>query len=157
MSEGKRIATLYRTVFEGDEKGEAWHGPSLRPLLRDVTAEQACCQPKTGKHSILQLVLHLAYWEEIMLRRLDGETIEAALNTPDDWPPNHTLTEAEWKAAQHRLETSHAALQRAMESAFEDLEKNVYRKYDRYTVLHGMIHHCVYHTAQIALVKKEVG
>ena len=155
MSKGKRIAALYRSVYEGDDKGEAWHGPALKALLRDITAEQASRQPKAGTHSIAQLVLHLAYWEEIMLRRLNGETVEAPLNTPDDWPANRKFTDGEWKAALQRLEASHAAMQAAME-AIDELDENVYRKYDRYAVLHGMIHHCVYHTAQIALAKKEV-
>jgi uncharacterized damage-inducible protein DinB len=156
MNEAKRMAELYRSVYEGDDKGEAWHGPALKPLLKDVTAEQAGRSPKMGAHSILQLILHLAYWEEIILRRLQGEIVDAPLNSPDDWPANRKLTDSEWKAALSRLEKSHAALGKAVENCSDEkLKQRVPdRNYDNYTLLHGIIHHCVYHSAQIALAKK---
>ncbi|HKR29386.1 MAG TPA: DinB family protein [Terriglobales bacterium] len=156
MGEAKRIAELYRSVYEGDNNGEAWHGLALKPLLKSVTAEQAARVPSTGAHSILQLVLHIAYWEEVVLRRLQGEVVDAALNTLDDWPSNRKLTSAEWQAALSRLEKSHLALRQAIESVTDDKLKQMVpkRDHDNYTLLHGIIHHCVYHGGQIALVKK---
>src|SRR5579864_5159964 len=115
MNEAKRMAELYRSVYEGDDKGEAWHGPALRPLLKDVTPEQAMHDPKAGSHSILQLVLHIAYWEEVTFRRFNGEIVDAPLNSPDDWPKNRTLTDSEWKAVLTRLRASHTALRHAIE------------------------------------------
>jgi len=156
MSEVTRIAQIYRSIYEGDNNKEAWHGPALKPLLQDVNAEQASRTPSAGKHSILQLVLHLAYWEEIELRRFLGETVSAPLNSPDDWPGNRKVTDTEWRATLTRLETSHLALRKAIESSNdEQLKKQVPgRDHDNYTLLHGTIDHCVYHTAQIALLKK---
>lgn len=156
MNEAKRMATLYRGVYEGDENGEAWHGPALKPLLKGVSAEQAGRVPKIGTHSILQLVLHITYWEEVVLRRFNGEVVDAPLNTPDDWPENRKLTEADWKATLARLEKSHMALRQAMENCPEEkLSRRVTnRDQDNYTLLHGIIDHCVYHGGQIGLVKK---
>lgn len=156
MSEAKRIANLYRSVYEGDKNGEAWHGLALKPLLKGVTVEQAVRVPKTGAHSIYQLVLHIAYWEEIVLRRLNGEVVDAPLNTSDDWPLNRKLTNVDWQAALTRLEKSHVALRQAMESITEDKLKQMVpkRDHDNYTLLHGIIQHCVYHSGQIAFVKK---
>jgi uncharacterized damage-inducible protein DinB len=156
MGEAKRIAALYRSVYEGDKNGEAWHGLALKPLLRTVTAEQAARVPETRAHSILQLVLHIAYWEEVVLRRLNGDVVDAPLNTPDDWPSNRKLTNAEWQAALTRLEKSHLALRQAIESVTDDKLKQMVpkRDHDNYTLLNGIIQHCVYHSGQIALVKK---
>ena len=156
MSEAKRLAELYRSVYEGDKNGEAWHGLALKPLLKSVTAEQAARVPGTGAHSILQLVLHIAYWEEVVLRRLNGEVVEAPLNTPEDWPSNRKLTNSEWQGALNRLEKSHLALRRAIESVTDDKLKQTVpkRDHDNYTLLHGIIEHCVYHSGQIASVKK---
>ena len=156
MSEAIRIAQLYRKVYEGDRTGEAWHGPALKPLLQDVSADQASGSQGPGQHSILQLVLHIAYWEEIELRRFLGEAVTAPLNTPDDWPSNRKVTDAEWQSVLARLEASHIALRKAIESASdEQLNRQVPgRDHDNYTLLHGTIDHCVYHTAQIALLKK---
>src|SRR6266478_3391694 len=112
MSEGKRIAELFRNVYEGDAKGESWHGAALKPLLKGVTAEQACRNPETGRHSILQLVWHIAYWDEIDLRRFNGEVVDAPLNNPDDWLPNRRVSEGEWQAALTRLSNAHFAFQK---------------------------------------------
>lgn len=158
MTECQRMAELYRSVYEGDN-GEAWHGPALLPLLQNVTAEQASLTPVPGVHSILQLVLHLGYWEEVVLRRFSGELANAALNDENDWPRNRPVSAEEWKAALLRLDRSHNALQTAIESGVDDRlnEKVVGRDYSLYTLLHGIIDHCVYHSAQIALLKKAIG
>lgn len=152
------MAGLYRSVYEGDSNGEAWHGPALKPLLKDVTAEQASRTSNSGAHSILQLVLHIAYWEEVVLRRFNGEVVDAPLNSPDDWPSNRKLIESEWQAALTRLEKSHKAMRRAIEACSDEKlkQKVPKRDHDYYLLLHGIIDHCVYHAAQIALVKKAV-
>ena len=156
MSETKRIAELYRSVYEGDKNGEAWHGVALKPLLKDVTAEQASRVPKPGTHSILQLVLHIAYWEEVVLRRFNGEVVDAPLNTPEDWPSNRKLSDAEWQAVLTRLEKSHTALRKAIASSSDDKLGQMVpkRDHDHYTLLHGIVHHGIYHGGQIAAVKK---
>jgi len=156
MTEAKRMAELYRSVYEGDNNGEAWHGRALKPLLRGVTAEQASGFPRAGEHSIVQLVLHIAYWEEIVLRRFQGEVVDAPLNTPDDWPANRRLSHAEWQATLTRLDKAHAAMHEAMAGASDEKLKQMVpkRDHDNYTLLHGIIHHCVYHSGQIASVKK---
>ena len=156
MSEARRIAELYRSVYEGDSNGEAWHGRALKPLLKGVTAGQASRVPKPSEHSIVQLVLHIAYWEEIVLRRFNGEIVDAPLNTRDDWPANRKLDNAEWQAMLTRLDNAHLELQKAMEAASDEKLKQMVPKRDHnnYTLLHGIIHHCVYHSGQIASVKK---
>lgn len=158
MTEAKRMAELYRSVYEGDANGEAWHGAALKPLLQDVTAEQASRNDGANSHSILQMVLHLAYWEEIFLRRLNGEIVNAPVNSPDDWPPNHKVTGAEWQAALTRLDNAHSALHKGIAgcSGAKLGERLAGREYDNYVVLHGIIHHAVYHTAQIVLIKKRL-
>lgn len=150
------MAELYRSVYEGDTAGEAWHGLSLKPLLKDVSPEQALRTAAPSMHSILQLVSHIAYWEEIVLRRFNGEVVNALLNTPEDWPASRMLTDAQWGATLTRLEKSHHALRNAMELCPDDkLNLKVpEREHTNYVLLHGIIDHCVYHTAQIALVKK---
>ena len=130
----------------------------MKPLLKDITAEQASRSPKRGAHSILQLLLHLAYWEEIILRRLQGEIVDAPLNSPNDWPSNRKLTDSDWKAALSRIEKSHNALRKAIENCSDEKLKQTVpdRNYDNYILLHGIIHHCVYHSAQIAVTKKNL-
>lgn len=158
MDEPRRTAELYRSVYEGDAKGEAWHGLALKPLLKDVSAEQASRVPVAGGHSIFQLVEHIAYWEEVVVKRVRGQIVDAPLNTPDDWPPNRKLSDSDWQRTLHRLDASHLALRKAMEQFREEklVETVPKRDHDYYTLLNGIIDHCVYHSGQIALVKKSL-
>ena len=68
-SEGARIADQLRRAFYGS----AWHGPALLELLEDVDAATAAAKPLPDVHSIWELVLHIAVWDDAALRRLDGK------------------------------------------------------------------------------------
>ena len=68
-SEAARIADQLRRAFYGG----AWHGPALLELLEDVDAATAAAKPLSEVHSIWELVLHIAVWDDAALRRLDGE------------------------------------------------------------------------------------
>jgi uncharacterized damage-inducible protein DinB len=68
-SEASRIADQLRRAFDGS----AWHGPALLELLEDVDAATASARPLTDVHSIWELVLHVAVWDDAALRRLDGK------------------------------------------------------------------------------------
>src|SRR5215210_5476913 len=98
MSEVKRIQDQLRRSFEGP----AWHGPSIKELVADVTAEQAAAKPLAKAHSIWEIVLHIAAWEEGALRRLEGERAE--LSTEEDWPPVTERSEAAWREALEMME-----------------------------------------------------
>lgn len=156
MTEAKRIAGLLDSVYLGDANGEAWHGAALKPLLKDVTAHEATRNVGLSRHTILQMVEHIAYWEEVFARRLKGEIVDAPLNSPEDWPENRKLSEAEWQSLLARLDRAHSGLRDVIASCSEAmLGKNMPSKsYDNYTVVQGLIHHVVYHTAQIVLLKK---
>ena len=151
MAEVARIAEQLRRAFEG----EAWHGPSVREVLRGVASEQAVRRPAGGAHSILEIVHHLAAWANVVRRRLEGERAE----TPDegDFPPDSGATgEADWQAALQRLEESYHGLRGAV-AQFDDgrLDEPVIEGMtSAYVTLHGAIQHYLYHAGQIAVLKK---
>ncbi|HET8644932.1 MAG TPA: hypothetical protein VFO85_05555, partial [Vicinamibacteria bacterium] len=60
MSEVGRIWDLLQRSFEGD----VWHGPALRPLLQDITADQAARRPIAGARTIWETVAHVTAHEE---------------------------------------------------------------------------------------------
>ena len=69
MTEIERILDQLKRAYEGD----AWHGPSVREALAGVTAQQAHARPLTNAHSIWELVHHIAVWENVGRRRLEGD------------------------------------------------------------------------------------
>lgn len=154
------LAKLLHDAYAGapDHGGYAWHGAPLLTTLAGVTAAQAAAKPAGVTHSIWELVLHIANWDEITIRRLGGEPVEWEQDSPVDWPRVTSAAEAEWKLALDRLAKANRALCDAIRRTTpEQLQKIVpLRPYPNEVMLLGILQHDVYHAGQIAVVKKLV-
>lgn len=137
--------------------GDAWHGPSLHEILAGVSAAQATAHPIPGAHSIWELVLHIAAWEQTFCQRLDGKAIDEP--EAGDFPAITETSEAAWQQAQAAFDRTHVAFLQLIASLNEsDLDRLVAGQ--RYTIrhlLHGAVRHHVYHAGQLALLKKAAG
>ncbi len=145
-----RAAEHLRRAYEG----EAWHGPALREILSGVSAAQAAARPLPGAHSIWELVLHIATWDDVVRERLGGAKI-ISLPAEQDWPAAGAGPRA-WRAALTALAEANRRLRAAM-LAFPAarLEERVPRKkYSFHDMLDGIVQHDLYHGGQIALLKK---
>ena len=100
MTESVRLADQIRRAFEGN----AWHGDSVLELLAGVSAKTAAAKPITNAHSIWELLLHIAAWDDAARRRTGGEavTLSDAQNFPSvkevseaAWPPSNRVGEAD--------------------------------------------------------------
>jgi uncharacterized damage-inducible protein DinB len=150
MNESQRIADLHRRAFDGD----AWHGPHVFDVLDGVDAGLAAKKPIPTAHSIWEIVLHMRVWEEVVLRRLRGETYNP---TPEeDWPPVAETGRHSWIAALAALRRTHEELQREIEKTPEGrLELPAPNsKRPMYQLLHGAVQHALYHAGQIAVLRK---
>jgi uncharacterized damage-inducible protein DinB len=146
----ERIHSMFRSSFSGD----AWHGDSVMKIVDEITAEQAAAYPIPGAHSIWELVQHMAVWEDVVRRRLGGETV---LPTPEeDWPAVRSTDAAAWKKVVETLKSNHAALERMVAEMMDDRLDEIIpaQNYNAYVMLHGIIQHDLYHAGQIALLKK---
>lgn len=135
-------------------EGEAWHGPAVLEILKDVTARQAAAKPIPGIHSIWELVLHVATWQRIVTRRLKGEACEP---TPaQNFPKVRDKSAGAWKRALALLGGRHGELAAAV-AALPEARLSEIVPGKNYTVefmLHGAIQHDLYHAGQMALLKK---
>jgi uncharacterized damage-inducible protein DinB len=133
--------------------GDAWHGPSLKEILSGVAARQAAAKPLANAHSIWELVLHIAAWEGVFIRRLAG----TQLNEPaeGDFPVVTDTSEEAWRRALARFDETHHGLIEAVASLTDDRLREIVSGKD-YTVdymLRGILRHHIYHAGQIALLK----
>lgn len=150
MSEITRIQDQLRRAY----RGPAWHGPSLREVLEGVGAEAAAARPLPEAHSIWEIVLHVAGWQDVVRRRLGGEKVREP--DPGDWPAQGSGEEA-WREALEALDRSHAALLEAVGRVDPArLDELLFRgaEWSVYVSLHGVVQHNLYHAGQIALLKK---
>jgi uncharacterized damage-inducible protein DinB len=150
MTEVERIEDQLQRTFEG----EAWYGDSLSEILAGVTAEMASARPVGQVHSIMEIILHLSFTEDVMRRRIEGE--HATFSEGEDLFSVEGVSEDAWKDALVRLETSHTKLREVIRKLKEeDLEAKVAgREQSVYFLLHGLIQHLIYHAGQITVLKK---
>ena len=148
--ESALIAEQLRRAFEGD----AWHGPALLELLKDVDAATAAAKPSPDVHSIWELVLHIAVWDAAAIRRLSGEKTQPT--GVDNFPIIPKPTEAAWRRAVAAAKRTHDQLVKTVKALPESRlrERVPGKKYDFYFMLHGVVQHELYHAGQIAILKK---
>jgi hypothetical protein len=137
--------------------GGAWHGPTVRGALRGVTAAQARWHPAPGRHSIWELVLHIAYWNCAVRRRLEPESPPFP-RSPANWPalPPHP-DEAAWKKDRALLTAEQAALIRAVKRFPTGRWNRIPPEGKRWTfgeMIVGIAAHDCYHGGQISLLKR---
>jgi uncharacterized damage-inducible protein DinB len=149
-TEIKKISKLLQRSFE---KG-AWHGPTVKEAIQDVTPQTALNRlPNT--HSIIELTAHMATWRDYVTRKIKGD-LEYKVADEMNFPAT-----TNWEEVVGALEVSHQNLLNALEDfpdeKLSELVQGVTHKYTWYTMLHGIIHHDLYHAGQIILIKKATG
>jgi uncharacterized damage-inducible protein DinB len=147
--------------LQREHSGDPWHGSPLRDILRGIEAQSAARRPIAGAHSIWELVLHITAWKQEVAKRARGGT--ATEPAAGDWPDVGAPTDARWRAALDALESSHRDLIAAIEALpetqlFEPTNDQRNRPLGTgvsyYVLLHGVVQHDVYHSGQIALLKR---
>ncbi len=152
MSEATTIAGMLKSVIDGP----AWHGPSAMETIETMSAEQARRKSVKDAHSAWELALHMIAWQEYAIRVVDGSK-ESPLEGVADWPKlPETPNEAAWDTAKRKLEGGMRELRERVMHLDETRlrEKVPGRDFPLKVLLHGLVHHHVYHVGQIAILKK---
>lgn len=147
--------------LERETAGEPWHGPSLAAILEGVTSEQAARKVSPDTHSIWEIVLHMTGWKREVARRARGH--QAGQPEAGDWPPVGQASEARWRSAREDLfqaQRELADLVRGLTDA--ELDARIQGDTAAYigaglsvrATLYGILQHDVYHSGQIALLKR---
>ena len=150
MTETFRLADQIRRAFEGN----AWHGDSVLELLAGVNARTAAARPIKNAHSIWEILLHIAAWDDAVRRRIGGTAV--ILTDEQNFPLVKDTSDSAWRAALGHVKQRHAELiQGVLSMPDHRLTSQVPGKdYDFYYMLHGAVQHELYHAGQIALLKK---
>jgi uncharacterized damage-inducible protein DinB len=150
--------------LEREHGGDPWHGSPLAAILEGISHTQAAAKPIAGGHSIWELVLHIAAWKNEVRHRLSG--VVAGEPREGDWPEVGDPTPGHWVQARERLELAHRLLVSAVKDFPEPKlftptndkrHQNPGLSQTYYELLHGLVQHDVYHSGQIAILKKAIG
>lgn len=152
MSESLRILDQMHRAFHRD----AWHGPTILEILNTVTAEEASTRPLPTGHTIWELVIHIHFWEESILGRINGTSHR--IQEEDGWKFEILdYSDIAWKTTVEALKANHAKFEeRVAELTDEELQEKTPGGSDKYFLLHGVIQHSLYHGGQMAQLKRAI-
>jgi uncharacterized damage-inducible protein DinB len=158
VTEVSRIADQLRRAYDGDP----WDGQSLAVLLAGISARDAAAHPLPGAHSIQETVLHTTAWIGEVRERLRGSP--PGQPSRGDWPDPGDTGESGWALAKSELARAHEELLRELESTPEERLWEIVGSPARdraegtgttyYVMLHGLVQHNVYHSAQMAALRR---
>jgi len=150
MSEISFIVDQLKLAFEG----EPWHGPALMEVLEGIDAKAALERPIGKAHCIWELVAHLAGWEQVVAKRLQGQP--ATLSDAQNFGHLDSTTEQSWMSAVAILRQNHAQLIRLVSGLSESrlTDRVPGKDYDVRFMLYGAVQHAAYHAGQIAILKR---
>ena len=132
---------------------KAWHGPTLKGVLRGVDEALASWRPAPERHTIWELAVHCAYWKYVVRRRITGEKQGSFPLDGSNWfaRPDGTAT---WKADLRLLHDTHRALRATVADLDEtDLARRS-RSYTLAELIAGVAAHDLYHAGQVQLMKR---
>lgn len=139
--------------------GDAWHGPSVMPVISSVSATQAAARRIGPAHSIWEIVCHMTAWKLEVVKRLRGGPARD-LPPDEDFPVAHDATPEAWTATVRSLVEAHNALRACVATLREvDLDAPIdgAERDAAWTVgdtVRGIIDHDLYHLGQIVLLRK---
>ena len=150
MSEISFIVDQLKLAFEG----EPWHGPALMEVLEGIDAKTALERPIAKAHCIWELVIHLAGWEQVVTKRLQGQV--ATLTDAQNFGHLDSTTEQSWMSAVTILRQNHAQLMKLVSALPESrlTDRVPGKDYDVRFMLYGAVQHAAYHAGQIAILKR---
>jgi uncharacterized damage-inducible protein DinB len=144
------IAQHLMEVFEGGN----WTDVNMNAALRDINYREATAVTKASYNTIAALVYHISFYNEIVLKRLQGISPVIGNANGFDLPPiknEHDWTKLKEKCFQSARDLAAAVLKFPEERLFE---LTVTGHSTNYKTLHGVAEHAHYHLGQIVLLKK---
>ena len=146
-----------REMLKNSWDGRMWYGANLKQVLTDIDYEKAFRKPAAGSHNIYELVMHMYCWRKFVLEHLKGNSAyNVEINSELDWPVKYEQTAENWATALNLLESSQNELVEDLvglkDESLDELVPG--KKFSWYTLSHGLIHHDIYHSAQISILKK---
>lgn len=139
--------------------GRPWYGSSVYDIVEKVTFEAAYEKPSGSIHNIAEIVLHMIAWTEEVMDRINGLT--AGVPSSGDWPPIGAPDEEKWQNYVNDLKLVNVNLLGLVQHFPDEKwdEPIDDKRGDRPVVTYeqlvsGLIQHHIYHTGQIAVLRR---
>lgn len=143
-------SSLLLEILDQAYEKKAWHGPNLKQSLRGVSAPEAAWRPAPGRHNILEIAAHAAYWKYVVRRRLRGDPRGSFPLPGSNWFARPASPSAKtWREVRALLEQEHRKLREAVSKLRQSQSPTLPRAW-----IFGVAFHDIYHAGQIQMLKR---
>jgi|SRR4051794_39059331 hypothetical protein len=152
MKTTELIAQHIIEVFEGGN----WTDVNMKVTLRNVNYKEATTVTKASYNTIGALVYHISFYNDIVLKRLQG--INPVITNSNGFDLPLLQNEDDWVKLKERcFQSAHNLAVEVIKFPEEKLgELTVTGHSTHYKTLHGIAEHAHYHLGQIVLLKNLV-
>lgn len=145
--------TLEKTIANA-LSGKGSH-VATKDLFAGLDREAAGARPEGAPHSIYQLLNHMSYWQDWVVKWLDGGNPPIPKHAAGGWPGTPApASQKEWQRAVRTFRTGLAKLDRQSRQA--DL-LTVRGKHTRLGMLEAIASHNSYHAGQVVALRQILG
>ncbi|MEN0048555.1 MAG: DinB family protein [Bacteroidota bacterium] len=142
------VKALLIEQLENTHTKQDWFVPA-KTAMEGLSYEQASLKDSTDNHSIIEIVSHLIFWNERILKAFKEEEVS-------DFDNNNEVTfedykELDWTNSVMKLDSIQAEWQQAVKDA-------TYNQIEVWSSeISNMAAHTAYHTGQIIYIRKQHG
>jgi len=154
----QQVLSLVRV--KGVKHLRPWHGaPAVSRVLVGVSPKMAVWRPYPGANAIRELALHITYFENAVANKLRGAGLPVEFELQKrGWPVALDAVDTkQWRSERQFIEATHERLTEAVTS-FDTgrLDQLISEKsgMTAMELIHGIVDHTLYHTAELGLLKK---
>ena len=158
MKTDPRLAEALHLLDPGSGHRLWFGGATVLGALRGVSPTMAAWKPGPDRHSIWELVLHVAYWKYAVRRRLAATPRGSFARAPSNFPAvPEPASAAAWAEDKALLRDEHervVAASRGFDPRRLDERTSKKGGYRYLDLIFGVATHDIHHTAQIQLLKR---
>lgn len=153
--ENREQVERLKNLLNAGYHGGAWHGPSVLEATKNITPEEASFKTPTV-HTAAELIYHITSWRIFALKRLQGDSEYQIDTDKKNFGSAPKVDEFELETLLMELSLSQDELIRELDKIDNDFLKEIVpgSEYDYFTLINGIIHHDIYHSGQINILKK---
>lgn len=151
MSEDRE---LLHEMLDNALSGKGAH-VATKNLFEGLDWKTAGTRPEGAPHSVYQLLNHLSYWQDWVIKWLDGGNPSIPKHASGGWPASTSATSSkEWKSAVRTFRSGLARLARQSREADLLTRRG---KHTRLGMLQAIASHNSYHAGQVVALRQMLG
>lgn len=142
------VKPLLLEQLENTHTNQDWFVP-VKTAVEGLNYEQATFKDSTDNHSIIEIIAHLIFWQERILKAFKEEQVS-------DFDDDNEVTfeyneESDWTNSRMKLDSIQAEWERVVKNATDEQISSWSSE------ISNMAAHTAYHTGQIIYIRKQHG